>query len=143
MKAKPWVSEFLRQARVAHLATSKDGSPHVIPICFAFDGKTLYSSLDEKPKRANPRNLRRVRNIITNPRVSMIVDLYSENWQELRYVIVQGTAEIVYKGKEHEYAIGLLREKYPQYRHMKLEGRPVIRLEPERLIGWAASSLTS
>jgi len=115
----------------------------VIPICFAFDGKTLYSSLDEKPKRATPRNLRRVRNIITNPTVSMILDLYSENWQELRYVIVQGTAKIVYKRKEHEYAIELLREKYPQYRHMKLEGRPVIRLEPKRLIGWAASSLTS
>ena len=38
-------------ARVARLATvDPDGRPHVVPICFALDGDTLYTAVDEKPK---------------------------------------------------------------------------------------------
>ena len=44
---------YFRSARTAHLATAdKSGQPHVIPICFVFDGKHFYSPIDEKPKRA-------------------------------------------------------------------------------------------
>lgn len=143
MNEKSWVKELLGQARVGHLATAtKKGRPHVIPICYAFDGKTIYSSLDEKPKRTTPENMRRVKNITANPRIALVVDLYSENWRELRYVIVQGVAEIVREGKEHERAIRLLREKYSQYLSMSLEERPIIRIAPSKIIAWRAAALT-
>jgi len=108
-----------------------------------FDGKLIYSSLDEKTKRVIPRDLRRVKNIIANPWVSLVVDLYSENWQELQYVIVHGVTGIVDKGNEHEYAIRLLREKYPQYLSMSLEERPILRIKPSRIMAWMATSLAS
>jgi PPOX class probable F420-dependent enzyme len=128
---------LLRRARVGHLATAdRTGAPHVIPVCFAFDGHRIYSAIDQKPKRASPRRLRRVRNITANPRVALIVDDYDEDWRRLRYVLVRGTARVLERGAEHTKAIALLRRKYPQYRLMPLEDRPVLRITPRRLVAW-------
>lgn len=130
---------LLRRARVGHLATAdRTGTPHVIPVCFAFDGSRVYSAIDRKPKRASPRRLRRVRNINANPRVALIVDEYDEDWRRLRYVLVRGTARVLERGAEHTRAISLLRRKYPQYRLMRLEDRPVLRITPRRLVAWTA-----
>lgn len=127
----------LRGARVARLATADErGRPHVIPICFAVDGRTIYTPIDEKPKRAAPRRLRRVRNIAVNPHVALVVDDYEEDWSRLRYLLVSGTAQILEGGPEHARAIALLREKYPQYRKMRLEERPVLRISPQRTVMW-------
>jgi PPOX class probable F420-dependent enzyme len=138
-----WAKTLLDEARIGHLATAnKNGSPHIIPICYAFDGNAIYTSIDEKPKRATPTNLRRVKNIIANPNAALVVDLYSENWQDLRYVIVWGVAEIVHGGEEHERAIGLLRQKYSQYLEMNLEERPVIKIVPTKITAWEAAAST-
>ena len=52
---------FLERQRVAHLATAEGGGvPHVVPVCFALIGETMYVALDEKPKRVFVRALRRV-----------------------------------------------------------------------------------
>src|SRR5216683_8079409 len=92
-----WAVELLGTARVGRLATaSGDGRPLVVPVCYAFDGTRLYSAVDAKPKRT--RELRRLRNIAENPRVSLVVDEYDEDWTRLRYVIVEGNAEIVEAG---------------------------------------------
>ena len=38
---------LLREARVARLATADAaGQPHVVPVCFAVDGRTSYTPLD-------------------------------------------------------------------------------------------------
>lgn len=129
---------FLHQARVARLATaSADGTPHVIPVCYVFDGICLYSPIDAKPKRVTPMQLRRLRNLRENPRASLVVDHYEEEWARLRYVLVTGRAEILEEGPDWEQALALLREKYPQYRAMADFGQgPVIRLVPDRVVGW-------
>jgi len=114
-----WAREFLLESRLAHLATStKNGKPQVIPICYVYDGDSLYSSIDEKPKRRSPTQLQRVLNIVENPSVSLVVDRYEEDWSKLKYVLVRGSAEIVHTGEEHEHAVQLLREKYAQYRQI-------------------------
>ncbi len=137
MHIENWARELLLESRLAHLATStKNGTPHVVPICYVYDGTSIYSSIDEKPKRTNPNRLRRFRNIVDNPNVSVVIDLYEEDWSKLRYVIVRGLAEIVREGEERERAVSLLREKYGQYRSMKLEGRPIIKVKPIRIIAW-------
>src|SRR6266480_1366641 len=104
---------LIRAARIAHLATAdKSGQPHVIPICFAFDGKYFYSPIDEKPKRVSPRQLKRARNIEANPNVSLVIDRYDENWQKLAYVLVSGIARIIFRSQRHGTAVSLLRKKY-------------------------------
>jgi coenzyme F420-0:L-glutamate ligase/coenzyme F420-1:gamma-L-glutamate ligase len=137
---RPADERMLRRARVAHLATAdREGRPHVIPVCLVSEGGVLYSAIDEKPKRASPRALRRVRNIEANPRVALVVDEYSEDWRRLRYVLVRGTAAVIDPGsEEHARAIRRLRRKYPQYRAMRLEERPVLRITPQRVVAWAA-----
>ncbi|SRR5579884_3154489 len=133
-------ARLLRRARVAHLATaSGDGEPHVVPVCFVYDGRAIYSAIDEKPKQRPPRGLRRIRNIEANPRVALVVDEYREDWRRLRYVLVRGTATVLDPGGgEHAGAVRRLRRKYAQYRAMRLEELPVIRITPERIAAWAA-----
>jgi PPOX class probable F420-dependent enzyme len=133
----PLASSLIRSARVAHLATADvRGQPHVIPICFVFDGNNFYSPIDEKPKRAAPSKLRRLRNITENPQVSMVIDRYDENWTKLAYVLVFGKARILSSGKKHQEAIRLLRRKHRQYRRMALERRPMISITPTKIVVW-------
>ena len=136
-RLKPLASRLIRSARVAHLATAdKKGRPHVIPICYAFDGREIYSPIDEKPKRTSPLLLKRIRNIQGNSYVGVVVDRYDENWKRLAYALITGRAKILLRGARHERAVRLLRKKYPQYRKMRLEGRPVIQITPIAWTSW-------
>lgn len=129
---------FLDQARVGHLATaSADGEPHVIPVCFVFDGTCLYSPIDAKPKRVAATRLRRLQNLRSNPRVSLVVDHYEEDWGRLRYVLITGRGDILEDSSERDRAHALLCEKYPQYRTMPGFGEnPLVRIVPERVVTW-------
>ena len=133
------VKAFVRSARVAHLATAdRKGRPHVIPICFAFDGKALYSPIDEKPKKISPLKLKRIKNIRENPCVAVVIDHYDENWKKLAYVLITGRATILLAGQKHKKAALLLRRKYPQYRRMAIDQRPMIRIVPNYFRSWGA-----
>jgi PPOX class probable F420-dependent enzyme len=102
------------QGRVARLATIRpDGRPHIVPIVFALDGDLLYSIVDAKPKRGP--DLVRLRNIAAEPRVSLLVDDYAEDWQALWWVRADGIATVVDSGPPRDVAIRLLHEKYRQY----------------------------
>ena len=137
LRTERWALKLLHNSRIGHLATStKVGKPHTVPVCYAFDGHTIYVPIDEKPKRVGPERLRRVRNIAENPRGCLVVDVYSEDWRKLRYVIVQASANIIHRGSEHKRAVALLRRKYRQYRTMSIEARPIIRLRPVKVISW-------
>ena len=137
-KLSPAQDLFLRSTRSGHLATANaQGQPHVIPICFVFDGEAVYSVLDAKPKSTPLRQLRRVRNILANPQVSLVVDHYEEDWSRLRYVMMLGEARLLQEGTEWARAIAMLREKYPQYQEMDLDESPVIKITPDRFIPWS------
>ena len=128
---------FIRAARLAHLATADaNGEPHVIPICFVFDGKYFYSPIDMKPKRTSPTKLKRVKNIQANAQAALVIDRYSENWQRLAYVLIRGTAKILHRGAVHAEAVRRLRRKYPQYRPMAIHTRPMIEITPIRWTFW-------
>jgi PPOX class probable F420-dependent enzyme len=125
-------------ARLGHLATADaSGKPHVVPVCFAVLENTVYIAIDEKPKRGDPLRLRRLRNIAENPRVAVVVDVYDDaDWSRLGFVLLSASARIVNQGDEHARAISALRDRYPQYRQMTLEGRPVIAADVESSTAW-------
>ncbi len=134
---------FLRSARIGHLATANaTGQPHVIPVCFVFDGEAIYTVLDAKPKSTPLRQLRRVRNILANPQVSLVVDHYEEDWSRLRYLLVLGVAVLLEEGEEWARAIVMLREKYHQYQEMDLDKSPVIKITPVRFVPWSSQPET-
>jgi len=135
------MSRFIRDHRVARLATADgDGRPAVVPICYAFDGASFYSSIDEKPKAVKEGSLKRVRNIEANPQVSLVIDDYSEDWSNLVYAHISGLARIILPGgPEHAEAVALLRDKYPQYARMAIDERIMIKITPTRIKRWSAS----
>jgi PPOX class probable F420-dependent enzyme len=127
---------FLDLRRVGHLATAdRSGAPHVIPVCYAIEGPTLYITVDEKPKRRDI-PLKRVRNILENPQAAFIVDRYDEDWNRLGWVMLRGPAEILDEGPEHDRAQTLLIARYPQYRAMHIAELPVIALRIARATDW-------
>lgn len=133
----PQEHRFIASHRVARLATADAaGRPHVIPVCYAFDGERIYSALDLKPKRTHALRLKRVRNILENPSVALVIDDYSEDWDRLAYVLITATAALVESPEEQRLAERLLRDKYPQYARLLEPGSPIIRLTPARVVSW-------
>ncbi len=117
------------------LATSgKDNMPRVVPVCFAYTNRAIYIPVDKKPK--TKAELARVRDIRQNPRVSFVVDYYSNDWARLSYMLVFAKASIVEKGKEFEEASHLILKRYPQYRRIGSSFYNIISLEPIRVKLW-------
>jgi PPOX class probable F420-dependent enzyme len=128
---------FLATRMVAHLATAgRDAAPHVVPVCFALAGSSLYITIDQKPKREAVRPLKRVRNILENPAVCVVADRYDDDWNRLGWVMLQGRAEMLAGGTEHERAQGLLRDRYHQLGGMRIEHLPVIAVRIEHVTSW-------
>jgi PPOX class probable F420-dependent enzyme len=134
-RADAW--DRLCSARVLRLSTADAGGrPHVVPCTFAVDdSRRLVIGVDNKPKAS--RDLRRLRNIEENPRVSLIADDYSEEWDQLWWVRADGTAAVERSGPAHRGHWDDLRAKYRQYAGQILDG-PVIVVTIEVLAGWTA-----
>jgi len=128
----------LTTARVARLATTDpDGRPHLVPIVFALDDNTLYSAVDQKPKRSP--TLRRIENARARPEVTILVDHYDEDWQQLWWIRLRGHARVLDHGKEREHAITLLTAKYPQYRNAPPNG-PLLAVDIDQVRTWTGTS---
>jgi PPOX class probable F420-dependent enzyme len=117
-------------ARVARLATvTPDGRPHVVPVVFAFADGVVYTAVDGKPK--STARLKRLANIEHDPRVSVLVDHYDEDWSALWWVRADGIARVL-----PDAGLALLRAKYAQYQEVSLDG-PVIAVT---VTGWSSWS---
>ncbi|MGH3763531.1 TIGR03668 family PPOX class F420-dependent oxidoreductase [Actinophytocola sp.] len=123
-------------ARVARLATvAGDGMPHLVPVTFALHGDTVAIAVDHKPKRTT--ELRRLRNIEADPRVSLLADHYDEDWDRLWWVRADGRARVVRVPAGEP--VGWLVAKYPRYADDPPAG-PVILVEVTRWRGWSAAA---
>ena len=127
----------LETARVGRLATADaDCRPHVVPVCFALVGDDLVTPIDEKPKGPVD-DLRRVRDVRENSRVALVIDRWSEDWSELGWLQIRGTARFIDPGEDgHDEAVEALRAKYDQYADHALEERPAISIEPGGVVSW-------
>ena len=135
--------EYLRSARVARLGTTgKDGSVSVVPIVFAVFENRIYFVVDRKKKRGG--ELRRIKNIRETGKASLLIDDYSEDWNELSFLLLQCKAKVIGPGEdptEKILARIILKEKYKQYSSDqyfpdKIEEAVFVRLEPFRSTFW-------
>ena len=126
--------ESFAAAPVAILATAgADGTPHVVPVVFAVHADVLYTAVDAKRKTTH--RLRRLANIAANPRVSLLVDHYDDDWTQLWWVRADGIAAIHDAGEQMATGYALLRQKYPQYERTALNG-PVVTVDVARWSSW-------
>jgi PPOX class probable F420-dependent enzyme len=135
---------LLTDARRAVLATiAPDGRARLVPVCYVVDAdrELLYSPLDEKPKRSqDPLALARVRDIDRDPRVTLLVDRWDEDWTRLAWLRLDGRAALFRASDPgHTNVIAALRGRYPQYERQRLEERPMIEIAVERVARWSLS----
>ena len=132
-----FAAHALSEARVARLATFGSGRPHLVPVVFARRDGALWVPVDGKPKRHT--RLKRLANIRANPRVSLLIDHYEEDWGALWWVRVDGRASIIEAdAAAFDAARAALRRKYPQYASVPITS--AIRIEIERVSHWRAGA---
>ena len=130
-----WQARLLEDERSGVLGTiAQSGLPQLVPVCFALVEGDIAIAIDEKPKRGG--TLARVRNIERDARATLLVDHYEERWERLAWLRLEGDASVFERGEEWREALDALRRRYPRYRAMALEGLPLIRLRPTRVVGW-------
>jgi len=115
----------------------EDGQPHLVPVTFAVQDDLVVIAIDHKPKRSM--NLKRLRNIATNERVSLLVDHYDDDWSRLWWARADGSATVIADDAAKQTPLDLLAIKYDIYRQQRPAG-PVISIEVDRWRGWAYSS---
>ena len=109
-----------------------DGRPHAVPTWYAISGSDIvFTTWHTTVKAAN---LRR------DPRASVLVDHYDDDWSRLWWVRLDGTARIFEQGTEFERALALLAHKYAQYAAEPPRG-PVIAMLVRGWRGWRAAQL--
>ena len=124
------VKDFVSSARVCRIATVRpNGEPHVIPVCPVFDGElTVHVDIDPGYVTA--------RNIEAEPRVTVLIDEYSEDWSQMNGVVLRCKAEPV-SGDEKERAWERIRAKFPQHEEIGWEPRLTLAL---RIRKWSQYS---
>lgn len=128
-------------ARVARLASrTPQGAPHLVPVTFSLEGDTVWWVVDDKPKRT--RALARLANIAADPRVSLLVDHYEEDWEALWWVRADGVATLEVEEHEARRALSLLGARYEPYR-ARPPGGPVVRVDVYRWRWWSATGPAS
>ena len=126
------IAKLLTRERVCRVATiGGDGTPHVVPVCHVLtDGKVYFGTGNASQK---------ARNLKANPRMAVLVDLYSEDWDLLRGVMVQGTAKLIREGPEFRKIRTLLYQKYPQYPDdaaLEESDDVIVEMTPARVAAW-------
>ena len=123
--------DFLQCLRVARIATvASDGVLHNVPVCPLFDNNKIYFGTE--------RSARKVRNIEGNPSVTMVFDDYTEAWNYLRGIMLQGRARIV-NAKEFQAFRKKIYDKYSQYERSAPLGERdsvIVEVTPERKFSW-------
>ena len=131
---KPHEARFIKRARVMRFASiTREGYPHVVPLCHAFDGRFLYAATEYGTKK--------LENIKLNPKVAVIVDEYREPWGRNRGVMIQGRAEVLERGAEFKKAAELLTKKFKYYERepygpIEEDDTPIIKIVPEKAVSW-------
>jgi PPOX class probable F420-dependent enzyme len=132
---EPWQQALIDRCRTACLATvGPDGLPQLVPVCWVSISQGIVIPVDRKPKSSV--RLARLRNIERDRRVSLLFDHYDEDWTQLAWVRIEGTASVIEPAAKLPEALTALRARYQQYAAMPLEDRPLILIEPGRVVGW-------
>ena len=118
---------FLKAHEVCRLATaSKDAKPHVVPVIYALDGEDVIVAVDYGTKK--------LKNLKENREVALVIDEYHPN----RAVMVEGTCEILERGKEYLRLLQILLDRFETYRKNPWgEGEsPILKIRPTKAVSW-------
>ncbi len=125
-------AQFIQWERVCRVATvGESGWPHIVPVCHVLDGGRLYF--------ASGTDAKKVLNLRAVPRVTLTFDLYSDHWESLKGVMVQGTVKLIERGLRFRRVRALLYKKYPQYPDeaaLDEKDSVIVEVTPIHLFSW-------
>jgi PPOX class probable F420-dependent enzyme len=131
--------DILNEARRGVMATiGRDGCPHAVPVVFAVRDDKLVSPIDHKPKRGVV--MARVRNLVRDPSVTLLVDRWDEDWRRIGWIMIRGRAEVIEPDPESGR---LLVDRYEQYRDPRYDETSLfdafIVISPADILWWTYS----
>lgn len=108
--------------------------PDLVPVVFGVDGDRIFVPVDRvKAKRST--RLRRLANVELDPRCSLLVEHWSDDWSELWWVRASGAGRVLETAGEWH---PILAARYPRYRESDtLDGG--IEIVVASITGWAAA----
>lgn len=138
---KPWVKALLAQPILARLATANPITcqPHVVPVWFGWDGESLWISAFN--------STRKVKDILKNPRIAVIIDTGDEN-PPSRAVLMEGQAEILtdsetvrmWATRIYTHYMGEDGVKAPEPQSWIVDPEnTIIKLTPQKVFTWGGS----
>ena len=128
------IAAYLKEPRLANLATLKgDGSPHVAPVWYEYDGETVYIIAGKSAVKT--------RNINRDPRVAISIAGPEEPY---KYVLIEGKAEVTTRNVE-KVTLSICIRYRGQDRGSRFAGELLaggntvtILVHPDRIITWVA-----
>jgi len=139
---KSAILKLIKSAEIGYLATASPNlQPYVTPAVLIIERDTIYVPLDSKPKTVNYRQLKRVKNVLQNPKVAFLVEHYENDWSRLWFVMLTGFANLVIQNedlntnKEIRKVRSLFLEKYIQYNQVEI-GSAYIKLRKLKGTFW-------
>ena len=97
-------------------------------------GNLIFTAVDAKPKRSA--RLQRLVNLELEPRCSLLVDHYEDDWSRLWWVRADGEAAVMEPGAATEGLAALL-DRHIQYREQAPPG-PLLAVRVTHWSGWSA-----
>lgn len=132
MRLSKRLRRFIERERVCRVATvSAEGTPHAVPVC--------HVVVDDAICFGSGKDARKVRNLRDNRQITVTVDLYAEDWPELKGVMVQGEATIIERGGRFRKIRSSLYRKYPQYESeaaLDESDSIVVAVAPRHVFSW-------
>src|SRR5204863_403161 len=124
-------SSRVTMARRSSRCSPSPRQPDDGPPCHTLVGDRIYFGSGD--------DARKVLNLEHNPRLAVTVDLYAEDWSQIKGVMVQGTAKLVRRGPAFTRARKHLYAKYPQYSReaaLSVSDSVIVEVTPTHVFTW-------
>ncbi len=121
--------KFLLENEVCRVSTSHNEVPHVTPVAYIYEKNFLFFATDYET--------RKYKNLKVNNRIAASIDIYSSSIEN-KAVLVQGTADIIEKGREFRNLYQKFYKKFEWVRKdpWKEGESPFIKIKTFNKISW-------
>ena len=122
------------------MATIQNGKPHLVPVWYFYDGTNIIVS--------TPKGTKKTRNLQSNPKVSIIIDIVDGRVEDLSYatkakaVIIEGIAKLQddtdssFARKTYERYVGKNALSNPMVQFSVNLPRCILLVKPTKIISW-------
>lgn len=121
--------KFLLENEVCRVSTSHNEVPHVTPVAYIYEKNFLFFATDYETRKYN--------NLKINNRIAASIDIYNSSIEN-KAVLVQGTADIIEKGREFRNLYQKFYKKFEWVRKdpWKEGEAPFIKIKTFNKISW-------